>query len=74
MSLVFKSISPTALTAEIFNTDKSTVLPFKEFAICSREMARLEKGEQDRVPTLSKINKVFKALGYKVDLIIREVA
>ena len=37
-------------------------------------IARIERGDQDRVPTLSTINKVFKALGYKVDLKIKKVA
>ena len=37
-------------------------------------IARIERGDQDRVPTLSTINKVFRALGYKVDLKIKKVA
>lgn len=34
-------------------------------------IARLEKGDQDRVPTLSTINKVMSALGHQVDLIFK---
>ncbi len=37
-------------------------------------IARLERGDQDRVPTLHTINKIFRALGYEVDLVIKEVA
>lgn len=37
-------------------------------------IARLEKGDQDRIPTLSTINKIFSALGYEVDLRIRKTA
>lgn len=36
-------------------------------------IARLEKGDQDRVPTLSTIHKIFGALGYKVELKIKEI-
>ena len=31
-------------------------------------IAKLEKGDQDRTPTLSTINKVLAALGYEADL------
>lgn len=37
-------------------------------------IARLERGDQDRVPTLSTINKVLAALGYEADLTIKKVA
>ena len=37
-------------------------------------IARIERGDQDRIPTLSTINNVFKALGYKVELKIKKVA
>lgn len=37
-------------------------------------IARLEKGDQDRTPTLSTVNKVLSALGYTVDLVFKEVA
>lgn len=37
-------------------------------------IARLEKGDQDRVPTLATINKVLAALGYEADLIVKKVA
>lgn len=36
-------------------------------------IARLEKGDQDRVPTLSTIHKIFGALGYKIELKIKEI-
>jgi len=37
-------------------------------------IARLEKGDQDRTPTLSTINKVLAALGYEADLTIKKIA
>jgi len=37
-------------------------------------IARLERGDQDRVPTVHTINKIFRALGYEVDLVIKRVA
>ena len=37
-------------------------------------IARLERGDQDRVPTLSTINKVLSALGYEADLTIKKAA
>jgi predicted transcriptional regulator len=37
-------------------------------------IARMERGDQDRIPTLSTINKVFGALGYEVDLVVKKVA
>jgi predicted transcriptional regulator len=37
-------------------------------------IARLERGDQDRVPTLATINKVLAALGYEADLVIKKVA
>ena len=37
-------------------------------------IARLERGDQDRVPTLHTINKIFRSLGYEVDLVVRRVA
>ena len=46
----------------------------KKAGVSQPMIARLERGDQDRVPTLSTINKVFKALGYKIDLNIKEVA
>lgn len=46
----------------------------KKAGVSQPMIARLEKGDQDRIPTLSTINKIFKALGYEVDLKIKEVA
>jgi len=46
----------------------------KKAGVSQPMIARLERGDQDRVPTLSTINKVFKALGYEVDLNIREAS
>jgi len=37
-------------------------------------IARIERGDQNRVPTLSTINKVLSALGYEVDLVIKKTA
>ena len=37
-------------------------------------IARLEKGDPSRIPTLSTLSKVFTALGYRVDLSIKEAA
>lgn len=37
-------------------------------------IARLERGDQARIPTLSTINKVFGALGYEINLVIKKVA
>lgn len=37
-------------------------------------IARLENGDQDRVPTLATINKVLNALGYEVDLVIKKAS
>jgi DNA-binding XRE family transcriptional regulator len=37
-------------------------------------IARMERGDLDRIPTLSTINKVFGALGYEVGLVVKRVA
>ena len=37
-------------------------------------IARLERGDQDRIPTLATINKVLSALGYKANLVITKAA
>ena len=37
-------------------------------------IARLERGDQNRVPTLSTINKIFKALGYEAEIGIKKAA
>ncbi len=37
-------------------------------------IARLENGDPSRIPTLSTINKVFRALGYEIDLRVKKVA
>jgi len=43
----------------------------KKSGVSQPMIARLEKGDQDRVPTLSTINKVMNALGHEVDLVIK---
>ena len=37
-------------------------------------IARLERGDPNRIPTLSTINKIFRALGYEIDVSIKKVA
>jgi HTH-type transcriptional regulator/antitoxin HipB len=37
-------------------------------------IARLERGDQDRIPTLSTLNKVLNVLGREVELVVKEVA
>ena len=37
-------------------------------------IARLERGDQDRVPTLATINKVLHALGYEAELVVKKAA
>ena len=46
----------------------------KSAGVSQPMIARLEKGDQDRVPTLATINKVLAVLGYQVDLIIKKAA
>ena len=46
----------------------------KKSSVSQPMIARLEKGDQDRVPTLSTINKVFKALGYEIEVGIKKAA
>ncbi|RLA61588.1 MAG: hypothetical protein DRQ88_00875 [Epsilonproteobacteria bacterium] len=46
----------------------------KKAKVSQPMIARLERGDQDRVPTLSTINKVLLALGYKADLSIKRAA
>lgn len=46
----------------------------KKAKVSQPMIARLEKGDQDRVPTLSTINKVLTALGYEADLTIRKAS
>lgn len=46
----------------------------KKAGVSQPMIARLERGDQDRIPTLSTINKVFGALGYEVDLVVKRVA
>ena len=43
----------------------------KKAKVSQPMIARLERGDQDRVPTLATINKVMTALGHEVDLVIR---
>ena len=43
----------------------------KKAKVSQPMIARLERGDQDRVPTLATINKVMSALGHEVDLVIR---
>jgi len=46
----------------------------KKAGVSQPMIARLERGDQDRVPTLSTINKVLSALGYEADLTIKKAA
>ena len=46
----------------------------KKARISQPMIARLEKGDQDRIPTLATINKVMYALGHEVDLVIKRIA
>lgn len=46
----------------------------KKAGVSQPMIARLERGDQDRVPTLTTINKVFGCLGYEVDLVLKTVA
>ena len=46
----------------------------KKAGVSQPMIARLERGDQERVPTLSTINKVFICLGYEVDLVLKAVA
>lgn len=46
----------------------------KKAGVSQPMIARLERGDQDRIPTLSTINKIFGALGYEVDLVVKKVA
>ena len=46
----------------------------KKAGVSQPMIARLERGDQDRIPTLSTISKVFGALGYEVDLVVKKVA
>lgn len=46
----------------------------KKTGVSQPMIARLERGDQDRVPTLNTINKIFHALGYEVELIVKKVA
>lgn len=51
-----------------------TLLKSSQSGVSRPMIARMEKGDQNRVPTLNTINKVFKCLGYEVELGLREVA
>ena len=46
----------------------------KKSSVSQPMIARLERGDQDRVPTLSTINKIFKALGHEVEVGIKKAA
>jgi predicted transcriptional regulator len=46
----------------------------KKTGVSQPMIARLERGDQDRVPTLHTINKIFRSLGYEVDLVVKRVA
>ena len=46
----------------------------KRAGVSQPMIARLERGDQDRIPTLATINKVLQALGYEADLIIKKAA
>ena len=43
----------------------------KKAGVSQPMIARLERGDQDRIPTLTTINKVFSCLGYAVDLVLK---
>ena len=43
----------------------------KKAKVSQPMIARLERGHQDRVPTLATINKVMNTLGHEIDLVIR---
>ena len=46
----------------------------KKASVSQPMIARLERGDQDRVPTLSTINKIFKVLGHETTVVIKKVA
>lgn len=46
----------------------------KKSKVSQPMIARLERGDQDRVPTLATINKVLTALGYEADLVVKKAA
>ena len=46
----------------------------KKASVGQPMIARLERGDQDRVPTLSTINKIFKVLGHETTVVIKKVA
>ncbi len=46
----------------------------KRAGVSQPMIARLEAGDPRRVPTLSTVSKVFRALGYEIDLQIRQIA
>lgn len=46
----------------------------KKAKVSQPMIARLERGDQNRTPTLATINKVLSALGYEADLIIKKAA
>jgi predicted transcriptional regulator len=46
----------------------------KKAKVSQPMIARLERGDQDRIPTLSTINKIFSALGYEASLTIKKIA
>jgi len=43
----------------------------KKAGVSQPMIARIEKGDQDRVPTLSTINKILNALGHELELVIK---
>lgn len=54
---------------------KMTQLQLAKKAKVSQPMiARLERGDQHRVPTLATISKVLRALNYELDLVIKKAS
>ncbi|MBL6990569.1 MAG: helix-turn-helix domain-containing protein [Bacteriovoracaceae bacterium] len=79
ISLAFEEVSIHLKIAKLIETlrlkEGLTQTQLAKKANVSQPMiARLEKGDQDRVPTLATINKVLFALGYEADLIIKKAA
>ncbi len=46
----------------------------KKAKVSQPMIARLEKGDQNRIPTLATINKILRALNYELDLVIKKAS
>ncbi len=46
----------------------------KKAGVSQPMIARIERGDQNRIPTLATINKILNALGYEVNLTIKKAA